>query len=228
MSFASNGQEWMVGDTRNRSARIPCSPLCPLFSCSIYWKADPCGLNSVKPLRGLSFWLPAGSGQGEAPAGFKSEYLSGGPLPGRGCVLLPRAAAPAGQPPPWSQLSSLPFRHRGGTGFLQGELPGSLPGGSPARIPVKDPLVEGSSVSFEHTIRFLIGHQLIQKWHGPSLQSLALNTSDFVGQISSVQRSRAGQRCFLDSPGSKEPRPHCPLVVRTSGELSALWAPALC
>lgn len=34
------------------------------------------------------------------------------------------------------------------------------PGGSPypAHTPVKDPLVEGSSVSFEHTIRFLVGH----------------------------------------------------------------------
>lgn len=80
-----------------------CSDICPLnplSSCSIYCKADLWGWNSVKSLRSLPFQLLDEFGQGEAPAGSKTEYLSPASLPGRDDALLPMAMAPAGHPCP--------------------------------------------------------------------------------------------------------------------------------
>lgn len=138
---------WWWGEAAKGIAlpRYPTSPLNPLFPGSIYWKADLCGLNSVKSLRWLSFWLTARFGQGEALAGSRLEYVSSGSLPGRGCAVPQGCGSSRAAPSHGNSSLLLPFRSKGCNGFLSvSPLVDSL---NPSHTSVKNPLVEGLSVS---------------------------------------------------------------------------------
>ena len=128
---------WGEGGVRNCSAWIPCLPSKPTLPLFHSWKADLCGLHSVKSLRCLRFWLADGSDQGEAPAGSKSEYLSPGSVWQRLCSAphgcSPSRASPPTHPP--APIVTTPSFRSSGLGVVTASCNVNPLGPIPGRFP---------------------------------------------------------------------------------------------